>query len=128
MEHAVPRLSEDASMARGMIGGEFSAAEQKELDRIKGIILGIVPDAEEVVSYGMPTFKYKKKLIMHIGAFSDHMSIFPGAAAVEAFADRLADQTTSKGTIQFTLEHPLADQLIRDIAQFRLHAIQEELQ
>lgn len=127
MEHAVPRLSEDASMARGMIGSEFSAVEQKELDRIKGLILGIVPDAEEVVSYGMPTFKYKKKLIMHIGAFSDHMSIFPGAAAVEAFADRLVDKTTSKGTIQFTIEHPLAGQLICDIAQFRLDAIQEEL-
>lgn len=128
MELEQLRQSEDASMARGMIGSEFSAAEQKELDRIKGIILGIVPDAEQVVSYGMPTFKYKKKLIMHIGAFSDHMSVFPGAAAVEAFSDRLVDQTTSKGTIQFTLERPLADQLIRDITRFRLRAIQEELQ
>lgn len=114
-------------MARGMIGSEFNTAEQKEFDRIKGLILGIVPDAEQVVSYGMPTFKYKKKIIMHIGAFSDHMSIFPGAAAVEVFADKLTDKVTSKGTIQFTLEHPLSDQLICDIVQYRLSAINEEL-
>jgi len=99
--------------------------EQAEFERIKRIVLREVPEAEQVVSYGMPTFKYRKKIILHVGTFTDHMSLFPGAAAGVAFADRLTGYKTSKGTIQFTLDHTLPEDLIRDIVVFRKTSIEK---
>jgi len=110
-------------MARVMIGGAFEPQEQAEFERIKVIVLREVPDAEQVVSYGMPTFKYQKKVILHVGAFKDHMSIFPGAAVGVAFAKELKGYKTSKGTIQFTLDKRLPDELIADIVKFRKESI-----
>ena len=111
-------------MARSMAGGDFAPNEQAEFERIKRIVLSEVPEAEQVVSYGMPTFKYQKKVILHVGAFTDHMSIFPGAAAGVKFASQLKDYKTSKGTIQFALDRHLPEKLIRDIVMYRKQLIE----
>lgn len=90
-------------------------AQRKELERIRAIIKQVVPESIEVISYGIPTFKYRNKNLIHFAAFKNHMSIFPGAAPVEAFKDQLKDYKLSKGTIQFTLDNPIPDELLRNI-------------
>lgn len=109
-------------MGRDMNGGEFTPPQQVEFERIKKLVLKVVPDAEQVVSYGMPTFKYKGKVVVHVGAFANHMSLFPGGI-VEMFAADVKDYKTSKGTIQFTLEKPLPEALITKIATVRKEMI-----
>ena len=109
-------------MGRDMNGGDFTPPEQQEFERIKKLVLQVVPDAEQVVSYGMPTFKYKGKVVLHVGAFINHMSIFP-AGKTDLFIDELEEYKTSKGTIQFTLEKPLPDELITKIATVRKEMI-----
>ena len=50
-----------------------------------------------------------------MAAFKDHMSIFPGAAPVEELKQKLTEYKTSKGTIQFTMDRPIPDQLLQEI-------------
>lgn len=102
---------------------ECPVHERTELEHVRQIIKQTSPDAEEVITYGMPGFKYKKKYLIAFGAFSDHLSIFPGAQVIHDFSSRLEDYTCSKGTIQFTLDHRLPDNLIRDIVTSRMATI-----
>lgn len=97
--------------------------QKSELQRIRAIIKQIVPDAEEVITYGMPGFKYKHKYLIAYAPFKDHMSIFPGGEAVTAFAKELAEYKTSKGTIQFTVDMPIPDQLLKKIVLQRISDI-----
>ena len=66
----------------------------------------------------MPTF-YLHGNLVHFAAFKVHISLFPGPSGVTAFAHRLADYKTSKGTIQFPYDKPLPLELVREIARYR---------
>lgn len=86
-----------------------------QLEHIRKLVHRECPDAEEVITYGMPGFKYRGKYLLSFANFKDHMSLFPGAEPIEVFAHELAGYKTSKGTIQFTLEHKLSDGLLVNI-------------
>lgn len=86
-----------------------------QFDRIQAEVMAQCPDAELTMSYGLPTFKHQGKIIIHFGVFTDHMSLFPGAAPIEALADKLAGYKTSKGTIQFSQNQPISDELLTQI-------------
>jgi uncharacterized protein YdhG (YjbR/CyaY superfamily) len=51
--------------------------------------------------------------------------VFPTAFPIEALKDELASYTVSKGTIQFTLDHPLSDDLIEKLLKARISAIEK---
>jgi uncharacterized protein YdhG (YjbR/CyaY superfamily) len=102
---------------------ELPAPQRAELERIRRIVRKYYPDAREAISYGMPAFKYHGKYLVAYWAFKDHMSLFPTGGPVEVFKNKLADYTTSKGTIQFTLKKPLPEPLIAEILQERVRTI-----
>lgn len=90
------------------------------LERIRDIAWAEAPDAEEVIAYGIPTFKLSGNLV-HYAAFKNHMSFFPGGTAHnEALKDELQGYRIAKGTIQFTLDKPLPDDLVRKIVRLRI--------
>ena len=93
----------------------LASSQRAALERVRAITLETVPSPEEVISYGMPVIKQDGKYILGFCAFKDHLSIFPGSEPIEALKDRLSDLKTSKGTVQFTLDHPIPDQLLKDI-------------
>jgi uncharacterized protein YdhG (YjbR/CyaY superfamily) len=92
--------------------------EKTALERLRSIIRHAVPEATELISYGMPGFKYRGKYLAGYYAFKDHLSLFP-AGTVEAFKDKLGGYTLSKGTIQFTLDQPIPDDLVKEITLYR---------
>lgn len=96
---------------------DIASAPRAELERIRKIVRSAVPEAEEVITYGMPGFKYKGKYLVSFCAFKDHLSIFPGAEPVGVLKDKLKSNITGKGTIQFTLEKPLANDVIVEIVE-----------
>jgi len=102
---------------------ELGGGEKTELQRIRKVVFDIVPDAEEVISYGMPVFKYRNKYLIGYSAFKDHMSIFPGSGSIESMKKELKGYKTSKGTIQFTLDNPISDRLIKKIIEYRVNEI-----
>ncbi len=98
-------------------------AQRQTLEHIRDIVRRMVPDAEERISYGIPSFKYKNHYMIGFAAYKDHLSLFPSSEPIEFFKDQLKEFTTSKGTIQFSVDHPLPDTLIEAIVQHRLDAM-----
>ncbi|MEO5627414.1 MAG: DUF1801 domain-containing protein [Candidatus Saccharimonadales bacterium] len=89
--------------------------QKQNLEHIRSLAKGLVPEAEETIGYGMPVLKYKGKYLLGFAPFKDHMSIFPGAEAVELMSAKLTGFKTSKGTVQFTVKRPIPDQLLTEI-------------
>jgi len=71
------------------------------------------------LKWQMPAYSHRRILVM-FAAFKNHISLFPTAAAVRAFAKELSGFRTTKGSIHFPLERPLPVGLIRRIVKFRV--------
>ena len=97
-------------------------AEQDEtirprLEDVYKVISDAMPNAEERISWGMPTF-WERRNIIHFAAAKKHIGLYPGPEAIEFFADRLQDYKTSKGAIQLPNNKELPLDLIKDIARW----------
>ena len=96
------------------------------LNKIRAAVRSAAPtEATETISYKMPAFKYKSVLIW-FAAFSDHCSLFPTSAIVEAFKDELKGYSTSKGTIHFPVDKPLPATLVKKIIKARVAQIEKK--
>jgi uncharacterized protein YdhG (YjbR/CyaY superfamily) len=94
-------------------------AEAREaLSRLRAIIRDEVPDADEVISYGMPGYKLNGPIVW-FAAFKNHCSLF-AAHTVGDFTEELKGYKISKGTIQFKPDKPLPEALVRAIVRARL--------
>lgn len=102
---------------------DVSPAEKAALERIRQLVLEVAPETEEVITYGMPGFKYKKKYLIAFAEFKDHLSIFPGAEAIETNKKALTAFKLSKGTVQFTLDNPISDETLKAIIISRVETI-----
>ena len=100
--------------------------QKAELEKIRAFVHDQVPEAEEVISYGMPAFKYKGNYLIGFAAFKDHMSVFPTPEPIEALKDDLRDFQTSKGTVLFTLEHPLSLEAVGKLVDERMKIINKQ--
>lgn len=98
-------------------------AQRSELERIRTIVKQTVPEAVEGIGYGMPVFKYNGKYLIGFAGFKDHMSIFPGDMPVASLKKKLEGHVLSKGTIQFTLENPLSESVLKEILAISLASI-----
>jgi uncharacterized protein YdhG (YjbR/CyaY superfamily) len=94
---------------------------RRTLNRVRAMIRSAVPpEATEVISYRIPTFKYKGSLL-GFAAFSNHCSLFPMSLAVmAAFKNELKDFDTSKGTIHFPMDKPLPAGLVKKLVKARM--------
>ena len=90
---------------------------QLYLRQINDAIKAALPDAEEKISWSMPTYRKKHNLIQ-FAASKKHIGLYPRPEAVEAFSDRLKEYETSKGTIRLPYDRPLPLDLIGDIARW----------
>ena len=90
------------------------------LEKMRQVIKATAPDAAEVISYGMPAYRYHGMLVYFAG-FKNHYSLFPGNASMIAeMADELKGYKTSKGTIQFAPDKPMPVTLIKKIVKARM--------
>jgi uncharacterized protein YdhG (YjbR/CyaY superfamily) len=99
---------------------------QALLLKVREIALGVDPDLEQTISYGIPTLKKHGKVILHFAAQKAHLGIYPGSEAIAHFGERLIDYETSKGTIRIPFIEPLDHQLIEDMVRFNLERVTEE--
>ncbi len=90
------------------------------LQHVIGIARTVVPEAVDGVSYGMPALKVGGKPLIGVVAAARHLSIFPfSPAVVDAVAPRLEGYSLSKGTIRFTPDHPVPDDVVEEIVRLR---------
>jgi len=92
------------------------------LQALRATIAAAAPDALEGVSYGIPGFKYRGKGLAWYADFKAHCSFFPGGIA-QNYAAELAGFRLSKGTIQFTPDHPIPADLVTRIVRDSMAAI-----
>jgi uncharacterized protein YdhG (YjbR/CyaY superfamily) len=92
---------------------------QKILRQIRKVIKESAPEAEEAISYQIPTFKLNGNLA-HFAAFSNHIGFFPTSSGVDAFRKELSKYKLSTGTIRFPLDQPIPYDLIRKIVKYRV--------
>ena len=94
--------------------------QREALEHVRKVIKNAAPEAEECISYQIPSFRLQGMLV-GFGASSGHCSFFPMSGhTVAQFATELTGFETSKGTIRFTPEHPLPDALIEKIVKSRV--------
>jgi uncharacterized protein YdhG (YjbR/CyaY superfamily) len=101
---------------------DYIAAQSEEirprLREVYAALKAVLPDAQERISWQMPTF-WKGENLIHFAAFKRHIGIFPGGEATRVFADKLTDYKTTKGGIQLPNDVPLPLELIKEIAIWR---------
>lgn len=89
------------------------------LEKLRRTIREAAPDASEKISWKMPTYWQGENLI-HFAAAKRHIGIYPGENGVAAFADRLSDYKTAKGSIQLPFSKPIPYDLVAEITRFRV--------
>ena len=104
----------------------FPKDVQDILQKIRGIIKKVAPDAEEAIKYQIPTFVLHGNLV-HFAAFQKHIGFYPTPAGIEEFKDELTAYHNAKGSVQFPLDKPIPFSLIRKIVKFRVKATREKM-
>ena len=100
------------------------------LQDLREAILEAVPDAKETINYGVPAFSLvqngKRDQQIMIGAFKNHVGIYPHPTTIVKFEKELSKFNQGKGSIQFPLNRPIPIKLIVKMVKYRKKIIQGE--
>lgn len=97
----------------------FPDRVQKSLQKIRMTIRRAAPDAEETISYQIPTFTLKGRHLIYFAAFKKHIGLYPAPIGNAEFKEDLSAYAAGKGTLRFPLDEPIPFDLIRKIVTFR---------
>jgi uncharacterized protein YdhG (YjbR/CyaY superfamily) len=92
---------------------------QEILEKIRLTIKQAAPEAEETISYQMPTFTLIGNLV-HFAAFKSHIGFYPTPSGTEKFQKELSIYKGGKGSIRFPLDQPIPYALIGKMVKFRV--------
>lgn len=90
---------------------------KERLLKMKSLVLKIVPDAEEKISWQMPSF-LKNGYVLQFAVQKKHIGLYPGPEAIEVFKEKLADYKTTKGGVQLPFDKPMPYEIIEEIIHF----------
>ena len=89
------------------------------LNQLRQTIKETAPEAEETISYQIPTFTLNGNLV-DFAAFENHIGFYPTPSGMDAFKEELSQYKGSKGSVQFPIDEPLPLTLIRRIVEYRV--------
>ena len=93
---------------------------RKRLRELRSIILSVVPEADETISYRIPAFRSGGRILVYCAGWKEHTSLYPLTAGMkQACAADLVRFETSKGTIRFPNERPLPVSVIKRLVKAR---------
>jgi len=99
---------------------DFPADIQEILQQVRRTVQQAAPEAQETISYAMPTFTLHGNLV-HFAAFKNHIGFYPTPSGVEEFKQRLSVYKGAKGSVQFPLNQPIPYDLIKAIVLYRVN-------
>lgn len=105
----------------------FPKETQLVLEQVRETIKKTAPEAEEVISYAIPTFKLNGKALIHYAGYKNHIGLYPAPEGDEAFNNTIAGYKSGQSTIQFPLDKPMPLDLITQITKLRLVANSQKL-
>ena len=89
------------------------------LEKLRQTIRKAAPEAEEVISYQMPAFKYHGMLV-YFAVWKNHIGFYPATLALSTFKEELSQYESTKGSVHFPHDKPLPIKLISEILKFRM--------
>ncbi|HKG55077.1 MAG TPA: DUF1801 domain-containing protein [Anaerolineales bacterium] len=100
--------------------GTFPKDVQNILEEVRRTIKAAAPEAEEKISYNMPTFMLNGKHLIYFAGWKHHISLYPVPVGSDAFNKEVSKYAAGKGTLQFPLDKPLPLKLIIKIVKLRI--------
>jgi uncharacterized protein YdhG (YjbR/CyaY superfamily) len=97
----------------------FPLDVRNRLKKLRKIIKESAGQAEETISYGIPTFKLNGNLV-HFAAYKNHIGFYPTSSGIEAFKKKLLPYKWAKGSVQFPLNKPIPFDLVKKIVVYRV--------
>lgn len=103
---------------------EYIAGFPKEvqgiLEQVRVTIREAAPQAEETISYAIPTFKLNNTYLVYFAGFRNHIGFYPAPVGMEEFKEEFSAYKTGKGSVQFPLDQLMPLDLIARIVKFRV--------
>jgi uncharacterized protein YdhG (YjbR/CyaY superfamily) len=97
------------------------------LRELRQTIHGIIPHAEECISYGMPAFRLEGTVIAGFAAFKNHLAYLPHSGSVLGeLADDLAGYDSTPGSLHFPIDKPLPKSLVKKLIATRLKEVRKK--
>jgi uncharacterized protein YdhG (YjbR/CyaY superfamily) len=90
----------------------FPAPTQEVLQELRRRVHAALPDAEERISYGIPTFAIDGRYVVYIAGWKNHVSIYPIPDGDEALDADLTAYRSGRGTIKLPLDKPIPWDLV----------------
>jgi uncharacterized protein YdhG (YjbR/CyaY superfamily) len=97
----------------------FPEEVQEILQELRATIREAAPEAEETISYRMPTFNLEGNLV-HFAAYKNHIGFYPTPSGIENFKEALSAYEGAKGSVKFPINQPLPFETIAKIVKFRV--------
>lgn len=104
----------------------YDTSIQELLRQMRRTVLDAVPDADEVIGYGIPSYKLNGKYVLHFGGSKDHIGLYATPDGHAKFESELALFKRGKGSVRFPLDQPLPLDLVRRIAEYRAEEIRKK--
>lgn len=98
----------------------LSKEKRAALEKLRRAIKSAAPKAEECISYNIPAFRLRGRLLVAFGAAAKHCAFYPGAFPVIAHRSELKAYETTRGTIRFQADTPLPATLVRKLVKSRI--------
>ncbi len=98
---------------------QFPNEIQDILQELRQLVKDAAPEAEEKISYQMPTY-YLHGNLVHFAAYKNHIGFYPAPTGIEAFKEELSIYKNAKGSVQFPINKAIPFDLIRKIVEFRV--------
>ena len=98
----------------------FPKEVQTILQQVRSTMRAAAPEAEEKISYGIPTFTLNGKYLIYFAGWKHHISIYPIPTGDDAFNQEIAQYVAGKGTLKFPIDKPMPLKLIRKIVKLKV--------
>ncbi len=99
--------------------------QRSTLQALRAIIVGILPEAEQGISYGVPAFRVNGRGVAGFASYAQHCTYLPMSGSITAqLAEELTGYVTAKGSVRFATDQPLPEDLVRALIDARLAEIQ----
>jgi uncharacterized protein YdhG (YjbR/CyaY superfamily) len=115
----LPRTTSASNSPIDTYIAHFTPNLQLLLQQVRQVIAQAAPQATEAIKYRMPTFVLGGNLV-HFAGFDRHIGFYPTPSAIDAFEDELQTYKRGKGSVQFPIDGPIPDELIRRMVEFRV--------
>lgn len=102
---------------------KFPTEVKDRLLKIRDLVKKLVPEAEEAMGYGVPSFKFNGKPLIYYAAFAKHIGIYPVPEAEGELLAKIKKYQTGKGTMQFLHNEPMPYDFIEKIIKLRVEQL-----